>query len=475
MLSALAQAINPPEPDLPGADEIRRHLKILTKDVRTVSFVPNRAQAHFLEHRTGRDLILKARQLGISTVIQADYFTTAITETSLQATLAHDNQTTQKLRRMAKHFYKKLPDHLRPQRGYDNATTTTYPATSSEVTIATAGSLEVGRGGTYTHVHGSEVAFWDDAESIMLGLMQGVPSGGMIALESTPNGAQGWFYERCLEALDGVGPWTLHFYPWWWDDGYRLPLDPGETIRFTADEQRLVDAHGLTAEQIKWRRAKQTELKGKFPQEYPEDPMTCFLTSGHGFFSNIAHLNTVFSASVLPGPRPGHRQVAGLDFGQTNDYTALSIGDADYLEELLLLRMNNLPPKEQRRRLVEACIKWRVDVLLAEKNSIGRDVIAGLVDDFAERRAKVHVVPFLTTATSKPPLIQGLHYALDEEGLMLQPDPAGRQEIYNFIAVQGANGGWQYKAETGHDDTVIARALMNRARHVRRDAQSYQG
>src|ERR1700690_3462976 len=66
------------------------HLYILDKSNQLTRFEPNRAQQHFLDHRTGRDLILKARQLGLSTVVQADHFLAALSRTAMLATLAHD-------------------------------------------------------------------------------------------------------------------------------------------------------------------------------------------------------------------------------------------------------------------------------------------------------------------------------------------------------------------------------------------------
>src|SRR5436190_4224013 len=107
-------------------------LLILDKNSQLRTYTPNAAQADFLSQRTGRDLVLKARQMGFSMAIQADHFVCAITRTTMAVTLAHDLSTTQKLRRMAKRFYDHLPDA--PPRGLDNATTTTYPQTGSEVT-----------------------------------------------------------------------------------------------------------------------------------------------------------------------------------------------------------------------------------------------------------------------------------------------------------------------------------------------------
>src|SRR6185369_11301344 len=111
-----------------------------------------------------------------------------------------------------------------------------------------------------------------------------------VALESTPNGAQGFFYEKCMEALSGNSVWKLHFYPWWWDDEYKLPLTVEEMTFgwfYSDDEQKLIAEHSLTDEQIKWRREKVKELGRLFPQEYPEDVVSCFLTSGNSYFGDL--------------------------------------------------------------------------------------------------------------------------------------------------------------------------------------------
>jgi len=81
-------------------------LRILDKRQQLIPLTLNRAQADFIANRTGRDLILKARQLGFSTVIQADIFTSAVNTTVSAGVLAHDDDTTQKLRRMQQIRYR---------------------------------------------------------------------------------------------------------------------------------------------------------------------------------------------------------------------------------------------------------------------------------------------------------------------------------------------------------------------------------
>jgi hypothetical protein len=439
-----------------------RHLQIQTKEDQIISLVPKSAQSHFLEHRTGRDLILKARQLGLSTIIQGSMFIEAVTNRVRCATLAHDDVSTALLRRMAERFWLGLDDSMRPARGLDNATTTTYPGTGSEVFIATAGSKNKGRAGTYSRVHGSEVAFWIDAASTMAGLMQGVPKSGQIVLESTPNGAQGWFYERCMEALAGNSDWTLHFYPWWWDDDYALPLEPGEAIEYTDDEAELAAKHELTPEQIKWRRSKQRELKTLFIQEYPEDPKSCFLLSGAGYFGD---LTGVFTAPLNPVYQPDHRYYAGLDFAQTQDFTVCSVIDRTTRQQVDLLRINRLSWSEMRRQVREVCQRWHVHTLWAEKNSMGSTNTEELYKEFTAAGLNTAILEFTTSNLTKAQIMSDLHEALHEGGLKLQniahDDVYEQQrEMMAFQSKQTLTGLWQLAAPSGeHDDIVIANAL----------------
>lgn len=428
-------------------------LYILNKEQQLVRLRYNAAQRDYLANRTHRDLILKARQLGFSTAIQAELFRLAISRTAITATLSHEDDTTQKLRRMADRFYDNMPEGLRPVRRYANSSLTTYPETMSEVVIGTAGNVNKGRGGTYSHVHGSEVAFWKDAQAVTAGLMQG--GSPAIVLESTPNGAQGYFYERCMEALDGSPDWALHFYPWWWDPAYAVELPPEEARElpssYSDDERRLADAHALTPGQIAWRRMKQRELKHLFPQEYPEDPVTCFLLSGGGYFGDITAACT---APMAVEPDPDHRYVAGLDFGKSNDYTVLIVIDATARVQVDMLRVNKLPWRTMRRRIGDVCRYWDVELLVGEENSLGGPNVEALQDD------GLPVVPFTTTNRSKTTIMDALHEALHLDELTLQPRPALMRELRAFTASQTRTGLWTLAAPDGeHDDTVMALAL----------------
>ena len=419
-------------------------LKILDKQKELIPFKWNKAQQHFHDNRTGRDLVLKARQLGFSTYIQSEMFRREVTGTRAAITLAHDNDTTQMLRRMADRFYDncKFGD-TQPVREYANAGLATYPEFDSESIIVTAGSKAKGRGGSYTDFHGSEVAFWLDAEKLIAGAMQG--GNPDVILESTPNGAQGYFYKRCLEAIAGDGVWKLHFYPWWWEAEYKI-VDEQE-IEYTDEESKLVQAHNLTHAQIKWRRNKQKELRGLFLQEYPEDPLTCFLTSGNSYFGDMTG---VFTAQMGVEYNSEHEYVAGLDFGQTNDFTAMPVFDKTTKTQVDLLHMRRLPWEEQRSRIIAKYNQWHCSSIGVEMNSIGS------VNAEALTNAGLNVKGFITTNISKAEIMSDLYEAIHTDGWKLQDWPVQKQEMFTFVSTQTANSVWRLAAEgDGHDDTVM--------------------
>jgi hypothetical protein len=431
-------------------------LYILDKQKRRIRLRFKPQQSDYLANRTRRDLILKARQMGFSTAIQARLFRRAVTSSAATMTLAHDDQTTQKLRRMAERFYNNLPEGIRPVRKLANASVATYADFDSEAMIATAGNVNTGRGSTYTDIHGSEVAFWPDAEAVLASIMQGGDPD--VVLESTPNGAQGHFYNLCMEALDGNSDWMLHFYPWFNDPAYQTPLAEGELLTYSDDEAALVTSHNLTPEQIKWRRAKQRELKHLFIQEYPEDPRSCFLRSGLGYFGD---LSGVFTAPGDPQPDSTHRYVAGLDFGQTTDYTALSILDATARVQVARLRINGLPWAEMRRQVIVLCKAWGVRVIQAEANSMGSTNIEAMYGEMAAAGCDASLIEFITSNETKASIMSALHEGLHAgDGLRLQDDPVQRHELIAFIAKQLPSGAWRLAAPDGeHDDTVIGLAL----------------
>ena len=430
-------------------------LHIMTKQRRIAQLKLNDVQQNLIDNLTGRDLVLKSRQVGVSTAIQAWLFAEALNTTARIGVIAHDDDTTQKMRDMQQLFYDELLPALKPERARNSATRAYYPRTKSQVYIATAGNRTAGRGGTYSHIHGSEVAFWTNANQIVAGMMQGVPPDGHVVFESTANGAQGWFYLEVMAALRSESDFTVHFYPWWWDETACIPLTEHEHIEYTGEEKALADKHNLRPDQIKWRRVKQRELRELFPQEYPESIETAFLTSGDNVFGDVkGYLSTGFQSFE---PVKGNRHVGAMDWGQADDYTTLSIIDTVLNREVYLNRWRRQDWATMRREALDACAEYGVELLTVEQNSASSN-IEELNNEVEQRKLKIQVYAFVMTNKLKGDMVSVFKTALQDEGYKLLDVDYATAEMQQWQTKQSSTGLWQYThPDGGHDDTIIAR------------------
>lgn len=226
-----------------------------------------------------RALILKGRQPGISTYVGGRYYRKAsLWKGTNVYILSHEQTASDKLFAMVDRFQRNNP--LAPHIGASNAKEMLFDKLDSSYTVATAGSKAGGRGGTTSHFHGSEVAYWANAPDHFAASVQSIPllPGTEIILESTSNGAGGEFYERCLDAEAGRGDYQLIFLPWFLSDGaeYQRAPEPDFMLSNEAEdgemsEQEYADTYGISLAQMCWRRYKILELRDPkiFQREYP--------------------------------------------------------------------------------------------------------------------------------------------------------------------------------------------------------------
>lgn len=267
-------------------------LKIKTKSASVEPLIYNKAQLYINRkldeqlEKTGkvRAYILKGRQQGCSTYVSSRFFHKSIFYPGNKVfILTHHSDATNNLFRMAKRYYQKLPDPLKPSTSASNAKELIFDKLESEYKVATAGNEGAGRSDTIHLFHGSEVAFWPNAHEHAAGAMQAVSDapGTEVILESTANGVGNFFHEGVMEALRGESDYQLIFIPWHWQEEYQSEAPEG----FTLDPQEvdLKDAYGLNENQLYWRRKKIAELKSeeKFCQEYPNSVEEAFIVTGH--------------------------------------------------------------------------------------------------------------------------------------------------------------------------------------------------
>lgn len=297
-------------------DYIENFLKIRTKSGELVSLKLNEPQQRLYEviakrykaDKPVRVIILKARQMGFSTLTEGIVFwATATRENTDSMIIAHKDEATANLFRMSKLFYEQLPPPIKPMLQASNAQELNFDKPSrdrserkglkSRIRCATAGGSGQGRSYTLRNVHMSEFAFWPgDKLETYSGIMQAVPDepGTIVIVESTANGYDMFktLWDRAVAAQqagdeDGFIP---VFFPWYEMSEYRRPVPPG--FELTDEERELKAAFELDDEQIAWRRwCIEVNCGGdlnKFKQEYPATPDEAFIATGTCVFDKEA-------------------------------------------------------------------------------------------------------------------------------------------------------------------------------------------
>lgn len=269
------------------------NLKIKDKDGNIIPFVMNRAQyvlhdeceRQLADRGFVRILLLKARQWGGSTyVLGRNYWKTTQTTGKRAHTLSHAQDTSDKLFSIVKLFHDEGLPELTPHTSAASAKEYKFDRLNSSFDIATAGTVETGRGGTVQLLHGSEKAFWPHAETHKAGIMQAVPSGRNIKgteiiLETTANGLGGDYFEEWTKASKGIGDYVCVFVPWFWVEDYWREVEEG--YEFSNEDLEYGELYDLVPEQLRWMVGKRDELGSwRFKQEYPANAIEAFQTSG---------------------------------------------------------------------------------------------------------------------------------------------------------------------------------------------------
>lgn len=283
-----------------------------------------------------RAVILKARQIGFSTVTQA-LMIQRVTQYQYHhaLVLAQINQTAQKLFDKGVLMWRSMADvyDLKPKKEGGRKSRLLELDNGSVYQADNAKEFEAGRGLTLQSLHCSEVASFPDAERKLTGLLEAVPDepGTLVVYESTAKG-QNYFKDLWDSAESGESGALAFFSGWFEEDSYRLRFandhefedfmgdigngsigeDEPELLRLLT-EDRGFDQRDA-AERLNWRRRKIRGYKGdvdRFHQEYPSTAAEAFLTTGRHVFS-IPDIRKM-QAKVLkvPEPETGTLEIVG--------------------------------------------------------------------------------------------------------------------------------------------------------------------
>ncbi|ABM32286.1 terminase [Paracidovorax citrulli] len=264
-------------------------------------FKPNRAQRRFIMRLWNRNLILKARQLGFTTLIALMWLDHALFNGNQRCgMIAQDRETAEAIFRDKVVFaYDHLPEEIRQRFPLARASTKELLFAHNNSSLRVATSV---RGGTIHRLHVSEFGkicakFPHKAVEVVTGSFQAVPLSGIIVVESTAEGQDGEFYRMCQRAMalvTGAGRLTasqyrFHFYAWWQDPAYRM--DPAgvvvsQELQDYFDEIESLMGCTIDTGQRAWYVEKlNNDFAGAEDQmwrEYPSTPQEAFQQSTKG-------------------------------------------------------------------------------------------------------------------------------------------------------------------------------------------------
>ncbi|MGV3278559.1 hypothetical protein ACFX5K_02810 [Rickettsiales bacterium LUAb2] len=179
-------------------------------------------------------------------------------------------------------------------------TTIQFKLLDNIILLATAGSTGVGRSHTLQFFHGSEVAFWKNAEDHLASILMAisVETNSEIILESTANGKEGMFYELCIDAMANKNNFQFIFIPWFWHDYYVInDFSNYEISKAWLEYQKL---YSLSNQQLGWAYLKNQilcKITGEnnqdgpcitFKREFPAKPEEAFsIKDDNNFIKSI--------------------------------------------------------------------------------------------------------------------------------------------------------------------------------------------
>lgn len=430
------------------------------------------AQIYLMQNMHYKNIVLKARQLGFTTFIcifMLDY--ALFNRNKSLGIIAHTKDDASVIFRKVKIAWENFPQHLKDwfKLGTIGDSAVEYQFTNNSV-MRVSTSL---RSGTYQMVLITEFGkicarFPEKATEIVTGTLPAVPAKGVVFIESTAEGEEGYFYDYCQEAMEAkrmnraltTKDYKFFFFPW-----YQNPADviPGN-VPISNEINELLDKTSrlvkvvFTQEQRNWYYLTSKELKGKMKQEHPSTPEEAFLTSG----------NKLFSGEVVDAQRekyaqdpllidgdfmiykkyvPSHSYGLGADVsvGVKRDSSTIVVIDFTTGEVVMTYRSNTIDPVLFAHDIKKAALMYGGCIAAPEANSVGMTTCVTLHAIYPHvytqvREGLLEQVPsnklgFLTSPATKPKMMYELSEAMEadevkilDEGILLEAKKFNKED-----------------------------------------------
>lgn len=268
--------------------------RIVNKEGSSIPFKMNKVQEFVARDTHKRKLILKARQLGMSTYAVLDLLDDVLFNDNLAAGIVSYSLE------HAQHIYKRIIGH---------ALETLLPRYKKRIGIVSQSAREISfangsflrvdtslRGGSYQSILVSEFGKTcarspQKAEEVVTGTLQAVGMGGKVVIESTGEGNEGFFCELVQNAVLKGEPqsdldYKLFFFPWFDEEQYRLQKKVKYEVELSDYFDKVEKEIGqtITQEQRNWYAQQRDVLGDKVKQEFPSTVSEAFLSSSDAYY-----------------------------------------------------------------------------------------------------------------------------------------------------------------------------------------------
>ncbi len=311
-----------------------------------------------------------------------------------------------------------LGDRMLQRDFYKNESRRIIRLGNGQIRVKTGRNPDALRGGNVDKLILDECAWLDPDAWQKVGLPMLLARNGVAEFYSSPK-RRNWFFNLYMQAMQ---PDNEHWQAW------NFPT--------TENPHLNADAFAMLTQDM-------TE------EDYKQEIMAEFLEGQGAVFRYINERADLQRRDPYPG-----KFVFGVDWGKQNDYTVIMVVDSTTRQLVDYDRFNQVDWELQRGKLMSLYQKWKPGDIVAEGNAMGDPNVEAL------QREGLPVTKFMTTAASKPPLIESLVLAFDRDELHILNDPIIKGELMAYERKVTATGRSQYNApDKLHDDCVIALAL----------------
>lgn len=465
----------------------KTYLKIVNVDGKIVPLKLKPAQEKYLETVAINPwvYVLKARKLGLTTVIAAHNFWKFLFIPNYRVmVVAHTDETAKNILGIYRMYYNNLPAYMQFPIEQENLHEMRLEH-GGYIRAGTASS-ESARSFTFQSIHCSEFALWPNIEKTIAAVLSTGGENVQVSLETTANGLNEahriWYGENGFEKL----------FISWTDDPecWRRPKPDGGIPPELAEVKERFD---LNKQQLHWAAhtlaTKSASNWNLFQQEYPLEAQMAFITSGKRFFTThiFPHAKAYEGYQQYEEPKKFAVYTMGVDTASGSDegdYSAFCTIDCTNKENPRIVSSfyGHIPPSEFAEQVMVEAKKFDA-LVVPESNSYGLSIIEYLMThEFANiyRRTKYdkmkkrwsEMLGFNTNSSTRSVLL-GRILQFVSRGWLPVIDDRLKAEINSFVF----NSRGRPEADTGkHDDMIFATALaligMDQVEHMRVEKES---